>query len=103
MTTRTMDEWLDAYGESHQNPTNKKVHFVCVPVIFFSIVGFLWAIPAPFFAGFWAFLTLVGVTLYYARLPGWRHPLLCSPFPSYCPGHAGFQSGLPVRPVTDRR
>ena len=68
MTTRSMDEWLDAYGESHQNPTNKKVHFICVPVIFFSIVGFLWALPAPFFAGFWAFLTLVGVTLYYARL-----------------------------------
>lgn len=68
MATRSMDDWLNAYGESHQNPTNKKVHFICVPAIFFSIVGFLWAIPAPFFNGFWALLTLVGVTLYYHRL-----------------------------------
>ena len=68
MATRSMDDWLDAYGESHQNPTNKKVHFVCVPVIFFTIVGFLWAIPAPLFTGFWACLALVFVTAYYARL-----------------------------------
>ena len=68
MANRSMDDWLDAYGESHQNPTNKKVHFVCVPVIFFTIVGFLWAIPAPLFTGFWAALALIFVTLYYARL-----------------------------------
>ena len=68
MATRSMDDWLNAYGESHQNPTNKKVHFVCVPMIFFTIVGFLWAIPAPLFTGFWACLALIGVTLYYARL-----------------------------------
>ena len=24
MATRSMDDWLNAYGESHQNPTNKK-------------------------------------------------------------------------------
>ncbi|WP_288368551.1 Mpo1-like protein [uncultured Alcanivorax sp.] len=68
MATRSMNDWLNAYGESHQNPTNKKVHFLCVPVIFFTIVGFLWALPAPLFTGFWACLTLVFVTLYYARL-----------------------------------
>lgn len=68
MATRSMNDWLNAYGESHQNPTNKKVHFLCVPVIFFTIVGFLWALPAPLFTGFWAFLALVFVTLYYARL-----------------------------------
>ena len=63
MATRSMDDWLNAYGESHQNPTNKKVHFVCVPVIFFTIIGFLWAIPAPFFTSFWACLALVFVSL----------------------------------------
>ncbi|MED5239043.1 MAG: Mpo1-like protein [Pseudomonadota bacterium] len=70
MATRSMDDWLDAYGESHQNPTNKKVHFVCVPVIFFTIVGFLWAIPFPaLLPGLnWASLALVFVTLYYLRL-----------------------------------
>lgn len=47
MTQRTITEWFIAYGESHQNPTNKKLHFICVPVIFFSIVGLLWSIPVP--------------------------------------------------------
>ncbi len=37
----TIQEWFDAYGHSHQNPTNKAVHWVCVPLIFFSIVGIL--------------------------------------------------------------
>jgi len=41
-----MQEWLDAYGESHQNPTNKKVHWICVPVIFFTIIGLLASIPS---------------------------------------------------------
>lgn len=44
---RSIDTWLDAYGESHQNPTNKLVHWVCVPFIFFSIVGFFWEIKLP--------------------------------------------------------
>lgn len=37
----TIQEWFDAYGHSHQNPTNKAVHWICVPLIFFSIVGIL--------------------------------------------------------------
>ncbi len=41
----TMQEWLDAYGESHQNPTNKAVHWICVPVIFFTLMGLLSLIP----------------------------------------------------------
>ena len=41
----TMQEWLDAYGESHQNPTNKAVHWICVPVIFFTLIGLLSLIP----------------------------------------------------------
>ena len=42
---RTMQDWFDEYGESHQNPTNKLIHWVCVPLIFFSIVGLLMEIP----------------------------------------------------------
>lgn len=40
---RTLDEWFDLYGESHQNPVNKAIHVVCVPAIVFSILGMLWA------------------------------------------------------------
>jgi len=35
---------LDIYSESHRNPTNELIHFVCVPVIVFSLLGILWAI-----------------------------------------------------------
>ncbi len=70
--TRSMQEWLDAYGESHQNPTNKQIHWVCVPLIFLTIVGLLWSIPVPeFMSPSWlnfATLMLVPVTLFYARL-----------------------------------
>jgi uncharacterized membrane protein YGL010W len=40
---------IDAYGESHQNPTNKRIHWVCVPVIMWTTVGLLWAIPHSYF------------------------------------------------------
>lgn len=41
---RTINDWLSEYGESHQNPTNKLVHWICVPAIFFSIVGIFYGI-----------------------------------------------------------
>ena len=41
---KTADEWFDAYGESHQNPTNKLIHWFCVPSILFSIIGLLWTV-----------------------------------------------------------
>ena len=39
--------WLDAYGESHQNPTNKKIHWVCVPLIMLTLLGLLSLIKIP--------------------------------------------------------
>lgn len=42
-----VQDWLDEYGESHQNPTNKAVHWVCVPLIVLSLVGLLWSLPVP--------------------------------------------------------
>ncbi len=45
----TIHQWLNEYGESHQNPTNKKIHWICVPAIFLSIVGFLYCIKLPFY------------------------------------------------------
>lgn len=44
---RTTEQWLREYGESHANPVNKTLHWVCVPLIVLSIVGGLWAIPVP--------------------------------------------------------
>ncbi len=38
---------LEHYGESHQNATNKLVHWVCVPTIVFSVLGLFYSIPFP--------------------------------------------------------
>ncbi len=45
---RTAQDWLDAYGESHQNPINKTIHWICIPWIMISLLGLLAAIPSPF-------------------------------------------------------
>ena len=44
---KTAQEWFDAYGESHQNDTNKLIHWICIPLIIFSLFGMLMAIPFP--------------------------------------------------------
>lgn len=41
--------YLDKYGESHRNPTNILIHKIFVPLIMFSVIGLLWAIPTPEF------------------------------------------------------
>ena len=38
---KTINDWLNAYGESHQNPTNKLIHWFCVPLITFTLLGLL--------------------------------------------------------------
>jgi uncharacterized membrane protein YGL010W len=42
---RKIDQLLSEYGESHQNETNKTIHWICVPLIFFSVVGLIASIP----------------------------------------------------------
>ena len=39
---RTIHSLLDQYSDSHRNPTNELIHFVCVPLIMLSLHGFLW-------------------------------------------------------------
>jgi uncharacterized membrane protein YGL010W len=74
---RKIDELLEEYGESHQNHTNKLIHWFCVPSIFFSIVGLIYSIPPgflnealPFLGSFanWATIALVFVLIYYVSL-----------------------------------
>ena len=42
---KTLKAWFDEYSVSHQNRTNQIIHKICVPLIFFSVVGFLLWIP----------------------------------------------------------
>lgn len=43
---KTIEQWFSLYGESHQNPTNIKIHKIAVPLIYFSVVALISAIPA---------------------------------------------------------
>lgn len=72
---KTIQDWFDAYAVSHQNKTNKTIHFICVPAIFFSIVGLFTSIPSSFlgellpseiapYANFGTLLILIGVVFY---------------------------------------
>lgn len=70
---KSIDQWLDEYGESHKNKTNKMIHWVCIPLIIFSLVGLLWIIPTPeIFEGSvylnWASIVLAAALLFYLRL-----------------------------------
>jgi uncharacterized membrane protein YGL010W len=40
---RNVDRLFERYGEFHKNPTNKAIHWVCVPLIVWSLLGMLWA------------------------------------------------------------
>lgn len=68
----TLQQWLDEYGESHRHPVNKRIHWVCVPAIVFSLVGLLASLPTPLqaFNGYahWGSLALVLACLYYLVL-----------------------------------
>ncbi|PZX59262.1 putative membrane protein YGL010W [Algoriphagus ratkowskyi] len=74
---RKIDELFNEYGRSHQNMTNKLIHWVCVPAIFFSIVGLIFSIPVgplpeilPFLGNFanWATVVLILILIYYLML-----------------------------------
>ena len=68
----TIHQWLKEYGESHQNETNKTIHWICVPAIFLSLIGFLYCIKLPFyFANHhinMSLITLLFLLLYYFSL-----------------------------------
>ena len=40
---RKIDKLFNRYGESHRNPTNKMIHWICVPLITWSLLAALWA------------------------------------------------------------
>lgn len=69
MLDKNIDQWLSEYGESHQNRTNKLIHWVCVPIILWCVLALLWHLslgPNPWLNG--ASLLIVISILFYARL-----------------------------------
>jgi len=75
---RKIDLLLAEYGDSHRNSTNKLIHWICVPLIFWTILGFISYIPTPNmylkyfgFMSIASFIALALVTIFYFRL-SWR-------------------------------
>jgi uncharacterized membrane protein YGL010W len=71
---RTATQWLDDYGDSHRNHTNKALHWICVPVIAWCVLGLLWSLPFPNGiravqpAANWGSIAVLAALLYYAVL-----------------------------------
>lgn len=68
---RTMQDWLDSYSADHQNPTNQRLHWLCVPPIVWTVVALLWTVPVParfLQPGAWAVLAMVAAFAWY-----WKH------------------------------
>ena len=57
---KSLNEWLTAYAESHQNPQNKQIHNIAVPVIFFCVVALIWKVSFILFV-----LIALGATAFY--------------------------------------
>ena len=71
---RTADQWLEDYGDSHRNRTNKALHWICVPVIAWCVLGLLWSLPVPAgmralpLAANWGSIAVLAALLYYSVL-----------------------------------
>ena len=44
---KSIEQWIEEYGESHQNSTNKAIHWICVPLIMLSLLALISMIPFP--------------------------------------------------------
>jgi len=59
---RSMHDWLESYSQDHQHPTNRLLHWICVPLIVWSVLALLWTIPVPatlLRPGAWAVFAIV--------------------------------------------
>lgn len=75
---KTQQQWFDDYAISHQNETNQSIHYICVPAIFFSIVGLFMCMPFEFIVKLtginnplisnWATVILILLMVFYINL-----------------------------------
>lgn len=48
-------------GESHQTPTNTRIHWLCVPIMFISVMAFF-TLPPPLFGVSWLWIAAIAVS-----------------------------------------
>jgi uncharacterized membrane protein YGL010W len=68
---RSIHDWFEGYGADHQHPTNRAIHWICVPAILWTVIAALWVVPvSPRFGrpGFWCGLAMVAAFAFYWRL-----------------------------------
>ncbi|BEV02634.1 DUF962 domain-containing protein [Chryseobacterium gambrini] len=72
---RKIDLLFAEYAESHRNSTNKLIHWICVPLIFWTILGFISLIPSKSIGfryigeiSYVSFAAIALVTVFYTRL-----------------------------------
>ncbi|MCV6605709.1 MAG: DUF962 domain-containing protein, partial [Porticoccaceae bacterium] len=63
---RTQQQWFAQYAESHRHPTNKRIHNIAVPTIYWSIVALLWSVSI--FGINLAFVVALPIWAFYQRL-----------------------------------
>lgn len=44
---RQLDVYFDKYDAYYTNPVNRIIGYICIPVISFSILAFVWSLPFP--------------------------------------------------------
>ncbi|MFL1896955.1 DUF962 domain-containing protein [Aquimarina sp. 2-A2] len=75
---KSLHSWFEEYAVSHKNEKNILIHYICVPLIFFSIVGLLMSIPPGpldkilpesfWLLENWAVVALLVALIFYIRL-----------------------------------
>lgn len=78
---KTAQQWFNDYAVSHQNETNQLIHYICVPLIFFSVIGLFMSIPTGFLESTfglhnpllenWAVVFGIISLIFYIRLGFW--------------------------------
>ncbi|KGL63143.1 DUF962 domain-containing protein [Polaribacter sp. Hel1_85] len=78
---KTAKEYFDEYAVSHQNETNQAIHYICVPLIFFSVIGLLMSIPTTYIENTlnlsnpllenWAVVVGLIISVFYLKLGFW--------------------------------
>ncbi len=67
---RRIHRLLGDYSHDHQHPTNRLIHWLCVPPIVWSVMAALWTIPVPAVIGrpgLWAFAVTFVAWVWYWR------------------------------------
>ncbi|WP_417746617.1 DUF962 domain-containing protein [Rosistilla oblonga] len=71
MAGKSADERFAEYELSHRNPVNKRIHWICVPVIAAAFLGLLWELPVPrqsWIAINWSIVAMLAALAFYIRM-----------------------------------